>query len=73
MSRPSDILRVRERLLTADPLRRVKREQIAEQVERLWICLGEELAKRDARLDGERADVAARRRHHDRYQPMRPD
>lgn len=48
---------MRERLLAADPLRRVEREHLAQQVERERVRVRVERGEGDARLDGQRADV----------------
>jgi hypothetical protein len=46
-----------QRLLAADPLRRVEAQHLAQEVERHRVCVRVERLERDPGLDGERADV----------------
>ena len=57
---PDSEVRVIERLLAGDTLRRVEVEQLLEQIDREGIGTREERGEGHARLDGQRADVVLR-------------
>ena len=62
---PDAEIRVGQRLLAADALRRIERQHLAQQVDRQRVRARIQSGERDPRLDGQRPDVVLR--------PGRPD